>query len=177
MLPTRRSGFTLVELLIVLVIMTITLGLLSRLLASTASIGPIHRETSRAVEAARDVIEQMHNMPFREVFARYNDDPSDDPDGPGTAPGNRFSVDGLEPQVGDPLGLEGEVVFPAVDGQLREDVTDSSLGFPRDINADGVVDDEDHASDCIVLPLVVRIRWTGHSGDRSFEMFTMLADR
>ena len=54
---TPRSGFTMVELLIVLVIMTVTLGMLSKLIASTARIVPIHRETSTAVDAARDLIE------------------------------------------------------------------------------------------------------------------------
>ena len=34
----------------------------------------------------------------------------------------------------------------------------------------------DHAEDYLVLPVIVRIEWSGRLGARSFEMSTMFAD-
>ena len=51
---------------------------------------------------------------------------------------------------------------------------DASLGMPRDLNGDGVIDSEDHAGDYVLLPVKVRVNWRGITGDRSFEVCTVL---
>ena len=47
--------------------------------------------------------------------------------------------------------------------------------MPRDLNADLMIDDQDHARDYVVLPVTVRVAWQGKAGRRSFEMSTMFA--
>ena len=58
---------------------------------------------------------------------------------------------------------------------LREDEIAAELGLPRDLNGDLLIDDQDHSGDYIVLPVIVRVSWTGKAGNRQFEIATMLA--
>jgi type II secretory pathway pseudopilin PulG len=166
--PNRISagshGFTFVE--VVCVVGFLALGLL----ALAASIGSgmgtvaVNREEDVAAHAAREQLELLHDqdgIPFENIFAGYNTDPDDDPP---EAPGSTFDVPGIR-------GGAGEIRFPTKDGQLREDVAG------RDLNGDRELDEEDHASDYVLLPVTVRIRWTGTLGDRSVEFSTVLAKR
>ncbi|HUG35725.1 MAG TPA: prepilin-type N-terminal cleavage/methylation domain-containing protein [Candidatus Limnocylindrales bacterium] len=168
------GGFSLVELMVVLVVLTVTMGMFSSTLLSTARQGSHKRETAIAAEAVRRQIEVMRSRPLAELFALYDGDPANDPGGPGTAPGAGFAVPGLALREGDADGLAGEIVFPALAGELREDVEDDSLGMPRDLNADGEIDALDHAGDYLILPVLIRVQWQGPSGPREFRMYTML---
>jgi len=157
--------------------MTVAMGMFAQTLASSTRLDPVSAETSIAADAARVQIERMRNHPFDEVYARYNADPSDDPEGAGTAPGNRFAVAGLAPLAA--AGFVGTVEFPEIAGDLREDAVDALLGMPRDLDGDEVVDSADHSYDRIVLPTRVRIEWSsrnGRGGPRTFAIHTMLAD-
>lgn len=170
-----RSGFSLVELLVVMVILAITLGEVTRSLINVAHLEPVQRESALALNAARSKLEEMRARPFEELVARYDADPANDPDGPGTAPGSGFAVRGLDLRDGDPDGWQGAVLLPLVGGELREDVADAALGLPRDLNADDVVDGLDHAGDFSVLPVRVRVEWSGGAaGERSVELVTTL---
>lgn len=103
-------GTTLIEVMIVMTIMVVAASLFSRMIIATSQLRGVNRENGVAAEAARVVLEQMRNEPFSQVFVLYNPDPDDDPDGPGTAPGNLFVVGGLEPLAGAITHLE--VVLP-----------------------------------------------------------------
>lgn len=96
----------------VFILMTISIAIFSSTVASTSS----QREQSRrqliAVDAARNILEEMRNMPFSEIYASYNSRADDDPGGPGTAPGRFFAVAGLDPTQGDPDGFVGSVILP-----------------------------------------------------------------
>ena len=132
-----------------------------------------------ATQEGRRMIERLQAEPFAQVFARYNDDPADDPGGAGTGPGADFDVSGFTAWTNDADGLAGEIVLPTTalaPGVLREDVVDTSLGMPRDLNGDGVVDANDHSSDYRLLPVLVRIRWQNASGRNSVEFKTMLGE-
>lgn len=107
-----RSGFGLAEVAVVLAILVVAASLFSRMLVATTGVREVNRENGLAAEAARVALERMRNVPFEEVFARYNPDPDDDPEGPGTAPGNRFAVPDLEALPTAPDGLQGEIVLP-----------------------------------------------------------------
>lgn len=174
--PQRISGFSIIEVAVMLAIVTIALSMFARTMASAKQLDPIATESAVAASAARTVLEEMRNHPFGEMFALYNADPNDDPDGANTGPGPHFSVAGLtSPNM---AGWVGTVSFPTVDNALREDVTDSVLGMPRDLNADGNVDSGDHAGDCVLLPIRVRLEWIAKNSTtvlRSFEMCTMYA--
>jgi prepilin-type N-terminal cleavage/methylation domain-containing protein len=170
----RAAGFTLVEVLVVVAIVTVGLGLMTNTLVAVGELGPVSRETSVAMDSARSVVEEMRAVDFDSIFSTYNADPDDDPGGAGTAPGASFAVPGLDLVVGDADGLAGEIVFPLVGGELREDSADWRLGHPRDLNLDGVVDGDDRAADYEILPFVVRVSWRGRSGARSIELYSAI---
>lgn len=172
-----RGGSSLIEVMVVLAILSVAGAMFTQTMTVARRLDPVGAETAMAGEGARTQLEKMHNHPFREVFRLYNDDPNDDPGGPGTAPGSRFQVAGLAPTTPD--GFVGQILFPTVGTQLREDVTDVDLCLPRDLSGDGVIDDRDHAADCILLPIRVRLAWKSHSGQsnqRTLTLFGMFAD-
>ena len=119
-------------------------------------------------------------MNFFEAFARFNSTAVDDlPNGDHLL--GSFAVDGLRPRDDDADGLVGEIRFPDFVGaggqlELREDSNDASLGMPRDLNADGVVDGVNHSGDYQLLPVVVRVEWLGRGGPASIEFKTVLSD-
>jgi len=173
------GGFTFVELAIVLVILLSALFVFASTVSGMAKQRTSSRETHLAVEAARNRMETLRATAFDAVYALYNRNPADDPDGAGSAPGARFDVPGLDPRVEALDGLEGEVVFPEfedpTDGwQLREDLTLAALGLPRDLSGDQRVDDEDHSGSYLLLPVQVRIRWKSPAGPREYTLSSQL---
>ena len=173
--PRSSSGFTLLEVSVVCVVMAVALIMLSGTIASTAQVAPQSTERFRAAEAAADVIEQMHGVDVDDVFRLFNANPADDPGGVGSAPGAAFDVEGFSPIAGDPDGRVGRILIPELDGRLSEVVENPLLGVPRDLNADMEIDDLDHAADWVILPVVVRIEWSGANGERNIDVPTMFA--
>ena len=57
---------------------------------------------------------------------------------------------------------------------LREDCVYPLLGMPRDLNGDSIIDQADHASDFLILPVQIRIEWEGRVGPQHVDLFTML---
>ena len=60
-----------------------------------------------AVDGAMNRIEQMHAVPFDDLYALFNQSGDDDPGGVGTAPGAHFDVPGLSARANDPDGKVG----------------------------------------------------------------------
>jgi len=172
----ERSGFSLVEIVFVMTILLVGMGMFVQTITSTSKLGPVNREAVLAMTAARSVVEQIRSEATAGVLARYNANAGDDPGGPGTAPGSGFAVLGLTPVPGDPDGLAGEIVLPTTGGQLLETFTDPLFGFPRDVNGDGLRDALDHSGDYEVLPLLVRVRWTGQAGPRTLDIYTSIGE-
>ena len=194
-----RGGATLVEVMVVFTILVVASGIFSRMVIAVSQLRDINRQNATAAEGARIVIESMRNEDFEEVYRLYNPDPTDDPDGAGTGPGNRFLVPGLEPLPGGD-GLHAEVFLPGLppgtpsqligtkwervgyevptDGlwHVREDYLDAKLGMPRDLNGDSIIDSEPHSDDYLLLPVLVRVEWQGRTGPRSYEVHSMLAE-
>jgi prepilin-type N-terminal cleavage/methylation domain-containing protein len=175
-LPARghRAGFTFIELSIVLVILLSALLVFSSTVSGMAKQRTSNKETHLAVEAAQNRMETLRATAFDAVYALYNRNPKDDPDGEGSAPGARFDVPGLDPLPEALDGFEGEVVFPEfedVDGfELREDVVNAPLGLPRDLSGDNRVDGEDHSGSYLLLPVEVRVRWRSPNGPREYAL-------
>jgi hypothetical protein len=162
-----------------MVVATILVLALSMMLSTLSGVGklePTNRETEGAQIAAANTLEFLRATPFDQCFALYNADPADDPAGAGTAPGASFAVPGLTARPGDPDGFVGEIVFPEIGAALREDVANRDLGMPRDLNGDGVIDNADHAGDYAILPVRIRLQWTGRNGLRTLELDSMLVE-
>jgi type II secretory pathway pseudopilin PulG len=174
----RRAGFTFVELAIGLTILLVALLIFSSSVTGVAKQRSVNRETALAVQAAKNQIETLRSEDFALVYARYNADPADDPAGAGTAPGHRFVVAGLD-DAPDGGGFDGEILFPSAEDplagwQLREDLDLPALGLPRDLSGDSVVDDQDHSDAYFLLPVIVRVRWSGPNGVRQYDLTTQL---
>jgi len=173
----RRAGFSLVETLLATVVLAVALAGALGSITSSALLGESTRGITQAYLAAHEKLEELKALPARDVFALFNDDPSDDPDGPGTAPGPGFAVAGLDPAPGDADGLAGEVRLPADPAEASLLIESNDLpefGLPRDLDADGATDDEDHAGDYVLLPVRVRIEWGGPGGRRNLTLETVL---
>ena len=102
----RRAGWSLVELVVATAILVVVLVGFSFGLASSTALGRADREQVLVQESARAVLEGLRTVDFKEVFARYNADPGDDPD-TGPSPGAAFDVPGLNPVPGDADGRVG----------------------------------------------------------------------
>lgn len=158
----RRRGVTLVEIIIALTVLVVAiLGLMS-LMLSSQRLNQEHRENTIAQNATQTMIESMREQEFSRIFALYNGDPDDDPDGPGTAPGPHFDIPGLNAPSG---GLAGRIEFPTLDGSLREDVDDLMLELPHDLNGDGFIDSGDRSGDYRILPVSVVVEWASVGRD------------
>ena len=176
-----RGGFTLLELTIVMSVLLVAFLGMSQAIGSSMALTEVNRESALGTDGAGEMVELLSGIEaFDTVFARFNDDPADDPGGPGTAPGKHFDVAGLQPAVDDADGRVGEILFPTVIGaggeELREDPLDD-LWEPRDLNGDGLIDSADHSGDYRLLPVVLRLRWQGKSGPRTAQIRTLIADR
>lgn len=166
-----------VEVMVSITILVIALSAMASTVVTTGALNERSHETVVARRAADNMIEVLRNTAFRSVFALYNADTSDDPGGAGTAPGARFAVPGLTPVPGAPGGLQGQVLFPSAGPTLRETTVDATQGMPRDLDGALGVDAADHASDYLVLPVRVRVRWIGKGGVRVIEIATLLSER
>ena len=172
-----RSGFSLLEILVAVAVFGITMAALTTTQVTTVALSRANLETSAALDAAQSVMEAIRDEDdFTKIFAHWNGTTADDAGE--VAPGNAFDVRGLEPAADDDDGRVGEIVFPGDGKKLREDVTDRMLGMPRDLNLDGgPLDGKDHAADYRILPVMVRVRWTGASGVHEMEVVGTLARR
>ncbi len=170
-----RAGFSLIEMSVAAVVLTVAVCGLSGSMVSTLALDRVNHETALAEAAVRGTMERIGGTTFAEAFARFNADPNDDAGGAGTAPGATFAVTGL---TGDAGALPGSITFPVgTPGELREDVDDARLGMPRDLNGDGVIDAADHSGNYRVLPVRVSVTWRGVRGLRTMTVETMLCSR
>jgi hypothetical protein len=186
------------EIVVALSVLVVAASIFCQTLLSTSRIRQLNQESALAADAARVVLERMRNQPFLHVYRNHNEDPTDDPGGLGTGAGHLFDVPGLTPLEDAPSGKAGRIWLPSKQvqvtsggsgsmkggvgssttdaWQLHEDVQDESLGLPRDLNGDNVVDALDHSKDYLILPVRVRIDWKGGTGARQFEIVTQLGD-
>lgn len=170
---SRESGISLIEVLVGATILSLGLIGMVITLLNSQDLGRSNEETARGAEALRLVVERMEGVNKTDLFSIFNGDPSDDPGGAGTAPGDTFP---LQTEAGD-FFVQIEFPVQADPAILREDTTDAVLGMPRDLDGDGVVDALDHAADYVQLPARVRVTWNGVNGTRSLELCTIFLNR
>jgi prepilin-type N-terminal cleavage/methylation domain-containing protein len=172
------KGFTLIEVVIAMAVMAVAiLGLLS-MLANTMKIQESAREQALAMNACREVLDQMRSSGnFSELFRRYNSTTSDNAGLVGAIPGNAFDVPGLSPIPGDADNRVGRIVIPedpTTPTILRENLSNPELGTPMDLNGDGVVDGNNHAGDYTLLPVAIVVEWKGTTGNAKIQIPTVL---
>ncbi len=198
--PRRGSasgGFALIEVaLALLVIAVATLGSVSWTL-SGMSLEAANRETADAHDAMRGLLEELQSVPLEEVFARFNHLPEDDPNGAGTAPGGDFVIkttrkaDFLD--LGTGVGLPGgkgtiayrkvpldvSISFPVdADGNLSESAQGADWGDRSwDFDGDGTLSADVLNTRYVMLPVRVRVRWSGAKGTRTIEHVRLLTRR
>ena len=174
----RRGGFTLVEVMVAFVLLSVAMMGFSRSIVSSMMAANTDRDVRRATEASRGIMERLSGADFDDLFELYNGNTLDDPDGVGTAPGMTFRVPGLTVQDDDEDGEVGEVLLPFVQvggvWVVREDLDLPELGLPQDLSGDGIIDDQDHSDDYLLLPARIRIQWQGAGTDSQVEFHTIL---
>ncbi|MEM9379953.1 MAG: prepilin-type N-terminal cleavage/methylation domain-containing protein [Planctomycetota bacterium] len=175
---SRRSGFSIVEVMVSVVIVTVAVYILTSTVTAAVSHSIVKRQRTLAVEAAMNVIERMRALPPEDVFALFNDDEGDDPYGEETGYGPYFDVEGLDGLLdtkGDELPV-GEVLLPGDGAVLDESLSQPELGLPRDLDGNLVIEPGNCADRYIVLPVLVRVEWMSRLGPRRFDMATMVVD-
>lgn len=163
---TGVSGFTMVEVMVALVLVMIALSGYSRSLVSSMVVADTNEEVRIASEAARVWMERLQGTDFDNVWERYGHSDA------------AFPVSGLSARDGSQNGDVIFLDFPIIGSSnsvLREDANIPALGLPRDLNADGVIDSEDHSDDYVILPVRVRLEWQGARGDGYLEYQTLLS--
>ncbi|MEM6571379.1 MAG: prepilin-type N-terminal cleavage/methylation domain-containing protein [Planctomycetota bacterium] len=174
----RRSGFSIVEVMVSVVIVTVAVYILTSTVTAAVSHSIVKRQRTLAVEAAMNVIERMRALPPEDVFALFNEDAADDPYGQGTGFGPLFDVEGLDgllDENGEELPV-GQVLLPGDGSILDESADQPEFGLPRDLDGNLVIEAGDCADRYIVLPVLVRVEWMSRLGPRRFDMATMVVD-
>lgn len=182
-----ERGMTLIEITFAMSILAIAIVGLFGGVVSSMRLDQGAREKERIYNAVQAMIEQMREQNFSDLYALYNADPQDDPQGVGTGPGNTFPIQGLNPVDGaTPVGT---IVYPEdTTGPgglaLRETFVDSDMGMPMDLDGDGDgngwgsgTDTDGHNTDYMILPIKFVIQWKGVNGDQRFEFNSVLTDQ
>jgi len=172
--PDPVRGISLIEITFALIILTIAVLALISAIYSSQSLRETIREKEIANNAARKMIERLHDAAFDQIFANYSS---------GGGPGNVFpyagdtSLEKLNPIPGTPLG---QIFFPTAGGALSETVTDAQFpraGMPRDLNGDGDALDADVSASYRLLPVRILVRWQGLHGPNQIELSALIAER
>ena len=122
-----RSGLTILELMVTLVVLLVAVGGALGSISSFVVLGDASRETARAYLEAQRAIERMRTDDFRQAFVLYHDTVADDP--VGGAPGADFAVEGLTPRTDDADGFPGRIFLPFVRGSAALSTAASGVGL------------------------------------------------
>ena len=170
----ETSGSSLIEVLVAVAVTMVGFLAFGRSMTESLQLGEQNRQIGLATAAAQRAVEELYAADFAQVFALYNAEPSDDPDGSGTGPGAQFVAEGLVGANGaDALGTISFPVAANAPGELREDLNLAKFQ-PFDVDLDGVTDANDHSADYQVLPVRVQIQWMDGRAQRELTVETIL---
>jgi len=169
-----ERGLTLLEMLMALALFSgIAMGMLV-CFSRAATSDEVSSENMKARAAAARVMEAIRDYSaagFDKTYAYYNSVASDDPGGHGTAPGNTVTLASTEmPGASTTVRIE----FPDSNGQLYENVTDSSWAMPRDLNGDDAVGAGAVTATYKLLPVRVVVSWHGIRGAKTYSLVTLI---
>ncbi len=176
-----QAGFSLLEVLIACVVAFIAICALVAAISNAMMVTEQNREYARAMEAARNKLEEMQSYEFTQVFAAYNQATGDDPP---SAPGSDFTVEGLNVWAADPDGFQGKVILPespTQSGWVDEIRTAQICGTSSamDLNGDG--DSTDTFNPAVnrygMMPVLIRIEWNGVNDNSVYELRAVILRR
>jgi prepilin-type N-terminal cleavage/methylation domain-containing protein len=148
--PSARAGFSLVELMVAIVVMTMAILGLGLLFVSSQRSYEIAIEEGVVTHAIRRTIEQMRGEKFSDIATLYTQ--------------YTFTV--------DEVTGAGSVTL-----HLDETETHADLGLPLDLDGDGQTDTVNVAVEgYILLPVTVTVSWTNEDGDQTRSINTFLAE-
>ena len=160
-----QRGITLLEIMIAMGVLAIGLFGMVLVILQSSRMTAVQEENLLAMRSAQNMIEQMENTNWDQIYTNFSGNPD-------------FPVTGLEPQVGDPDGFEGKILFPEIGGALDETIADIGWNMPMDLNGDGdAADPVVLAGEYVILPVRISVSWTGRSGDRVLSFNTILIYR
>lgn len=172
-----RAGFTILEVLFASTFLVVASAGIVMASATISRSHELQHQHELAEETCRRAIEQVQyvaDVSFPNLYFYFDDDPSNDPEGPGTAPGNTMNdlvVLGLTVADNSPTGQLVEIVL-----HTDETEVNATLGLPRDLNGDGDADDADVSASYRIMPVTVRIYWD-YGGQTQTNQMETLATR
>ena len=186
----------LLEVILALVVVAVATLSSASMTISGTNLNKANVAAADATDVMRQLVEELESHPFEEVYARFNADPTDDPEGAGTARGSQFV---LEPNhrralldasvaagTGDVktaarhIAFDVEVFFPEdASGLLSEQVIAPLWGGTSwDIDGDGTAGTSgDRSADYKLLPVAVRLTWTDPDGIHALQVVRLLSRR
>lgn len=159
----RENGFTLLEVTLAVTVLLVAMMAMSASTLRMHSLRRQNRERTVAQNAIRTACERMQAAAHRAItnpagFAQTVVAAAS----PGGEVGNTFGVSELQAQ-------EGEETVGSILVVTSETVSDADLGvelgLPRDLDGDGVVGNPNVIDHARLLPVIVRARWRGVSGN------------
>jgi Tfp pilus assembly protein PilV len=163
--PRRaRAGLAVLEATVTLSILTIALLAMTTTSVTMYNLKETDRLRRTASSAMQSLVEDVRAFAFsvrddddgwaREVLTSY---------APGGTLGDSFEVRGLEPWPGEESVFTVTVVR---DETLTDAELGIELGMPRDLDNDGAISNDDVIDSARMLPVIVRARWSGRTGER-----------
>ena len=160
----KQDGFTMIEAVVVMSI------LLMGLLAMTSTSVTVHalRESDRERRLANSALDSIIEDVKGIANAQVGTDPTWSQNfanayAIGGTPGPLYPVNGLQPRDGEPSVVS---VTITTDETLTDQELGVNLGMPRDLDNDGLIDNADVTATATIMPVIVRVRWNGSSGNR-----------
>lgn len=147
----QEGGFTLLELMIAMLVLVIGITSATATLASSGTAERTLRERQIVIQAANDFIDQVLSTDFFQVIPAYR---------PGGTPGPTFAVPIFEATT------SGRIDF-FFDETARDADLPMPLGFPRDLDGDGLATNTNASVNPQVIVAVVTVSW-GRAGSLQF---------
>ena len=161
----RRSGFTLIEVSLAMTVLLVAMLATTATTLRAHSLRRTNRERVQAQNAVRGAAERLQSLAARAV---------DDPAGWSTTVINSVAANGDVAPTFDVPELTAQAnqatvgTITLVTDETRTDAAlGCQLGMPRDLDGDGLATNTNVSGTALLIPVVVRARWSGSRGNQA----------